>query len=221
MHLFAASIARNPSFPFAMTCVCNPPATNFGCALAPLPLAAIPACTHTHATPPFFLQLNDALSASLPCQSGSYTPSTALKCSLPPGPSAVTEPENKRHRFRAPSPLREQLPSSAPALSSAPRPFILPVCAVCLSREIHKSWVINCTATLTWDKQFQTLCTHSNTLLITRDGNQPICAKWQREGGCKDKHPALHTCSGCGADSHGANSCPRAQRATPSNPLQS
>ncbi|KAG1847685.1 hypothetical protein DFJ58DRAFT_663202 [Suillus subalutaceus] len=51
-----------------------------------------------------------------------------------------------------------------------------------------------------------------NKALWTKTGKQ-ICTAWQREEGCSSsKHDNKHICSGCGAVTHGAQRCPRAQK---------
>ena len=44
-----------------------------------------------------------------------------------------------------------------------------------------------------------------------------LCSLWQRDCSCHDKHDHMHLCSGCGALTHGASRCPRAQKAPPAN----
>ncbi|KAH7903907.1 hypothetical protein BJ138DRAFT_1019880, partial [Hygrophoropsis aurantiaca] len=84
------------------------------------------------------------------------------------------------------------------------------ICAICLGRHPHK--VIECCAPRTWDKRFDTFCSRFNKAIITKD-KQSICSKWQRDEGCTDRHDDKHLCSGCGAATHGASRCPRAQNA--------
>jgi len=163
---------------------------------------------HTHAP----TQLNDSLQASLQRQPAPQNPS--FKCPLAPNPlSNMPDSQNKHQRFQPSSPPKETTASTsapaptAPSLPSKPT-SVLPVCAVCLSRESHKGKVTNCTAMHTWDKQFETFCTRFNSTLITRADHQSVCAKWQRDKGCKEKHAHLHVCSGCGATNHGACKCP-------------
>ncbi|KAG2757679.1 hypothetical protein P692DRAFT_20711430, partial [Suillus brevipes Sb2] len=95
----------------------------------------------------------------------------------------------------------------------------LPCCAVCLGHNLHRT--IECTATQTWDKQFDTFSERIRKGLWTKDGKQ-LCTRWQREEGCTTpKHDARHFCSGCGATTHGAQKCPRAQKAGTTDSLQS
>ncbi|KAG1730263.1 uncharacterized protein EDB91DRAFT_1059595 [Suillus paluster] len=95
----------------------------------------------------------------------------------------------------------------------------LPCCAVCLGRNPHHT--VECIATQTWDKQFETVSERIHKGLWTKDGKQ-ICTAWQRDEGCTTpKHDARHVCSGCGAATHGAQKCPRAQKASTADPVQS
>jgi len=93
----------------------------------------------------------------------------------------------------------------------------LPCCAVCLGRHAHRT--VECSAAQTWDKQFETFAERIRKGLWTKDGKQ-ICTGWQRDEGCTTpKHNARHICSGCGAATHGAQKCPRAQKVIASDPV--
>jgi hypothetical protein len=103
---------------------------------------------------------------------------------------------------------------SRPAAAAGP----LPCCAVCLGRNAHCT--VDCTAAQTWDKKFETFSERIRKGLWTKDGKQ-ICTAWQRDEGCSTpKHDARHVCSGCGAATHGAQRCPRAQKADPTDTVQ-
>ncbi|KAG1884401.1 hypothetical protein F4604DRAFT_1502557, partial [Suillus subluteus] len=83
-------------------------------------------------------------------------------------------------------------------------------CAVCLGRHQHRT--IECTSTHTWNGQTKTFGECIQKGLWTKDGKQ-ICTGWQRDEGCNTpRHDACHMCSGCGASTHGAQKCPRAQK---------
>ncbi|KAG1720825.1 uncharacterized protein EDB91DRAFT_1064673 [Suillus paluster] len=91
----------------------------------------------------------------------------------------------------------------------------LPCCAVCLGHNPHRT--IECVATHTRDKQHESFMERIRKGLWTKDRKQ-LCTAWQREEGCMVPcHDARHICSGCGASSHGAQKCPRAQKAEPTN----
>jgi hypothetical protein len=95
----------------------------------------------------------------------------------------------------------------------------LPCCTVCLGRNPHRT--VKCTTVQTWDKQFKTFSEQIRKGLWTKDGKQ-ICTAWQRDEGCTTpKHDVRDVCSGCGATTHGAQKCPRAQKASPIDPVQS
>ncbi|KAG1884121.1 hypothetical protein F4604DRAFT_1502750, partial [Suillus subluteus] len=83
-------------------------------------------------------------------------------------------------------------------------------CAVCLGHSPHHT--IECVAAQTWDKKFDTFLEHIHKGLWMKDGKQ-LCTGWQREEGCNiPRHDTHHFCSGCGATTHGAQKCPRAER---------
>ncbi|KAG2113857.1 uncharacterized protein F5147DRAFT_680107 [Suillus discolor] len=89
---------------------------------------------------------------------------------------------------------------------------------VCLGRHPHRT--IECTAKQTWDKKFETCAERIRKGLWAKDGKQ-LCTAWQREEGCTTpKHDARHACSGCGAATHGAQRCPRAQKADAADAIQ-
>lgn len=95
----------------------------------------------------------------------------------------------------------------------------LPCCAVCLGRNPHRT--IECTASHTWDGQHETFAERIRKGLWTKDGKQ-LCTAWQRDEGCSTpKHDMRHVCSGCGAATHGAQKCVRAQKEAPANSVQS
>ncbi|KAG1863255.1 hypothetical protein DFJ58DRAFT_617556, partial [Suillus subalutaceus] len=73
-------------------------------------------------------------------------------------------------------------------------------CAVCLGRHQHRT--IECATSHTWNGQHETFAKRIQKGLWTKDGKQI----------CTPKHDARHVCSGCGATTHGALKCPRAQK---------
>ena len=98
-------------------------------------------------------------------------------------------------------------------------PTVLPVCAVCLGRHKHSAPVVFCTARQTWDDQFETFVKRFNKALWVRETGATLCSLWQRDNSCPKKHDNMHLCSGCGALTHGASKCPRAQKAPSPNSL--
>lgn len=132
--------------------------------------------------------------------SGSKRPLSPPLQSYQPADSA----DYKRQRsFRTP-------PSTDYANPNTP----LPACAVCLGR--HRHLVIDCRATKLWDQKRDAFAERIHKALFAKDGRR-ICAKWQREEGCSERHDSKHFCSGCGAPSHGAQRCPHAQKIQPNN----
>lgn len=91
-------------------------------------------------------------------------------------------------------------------------PKALPVCAVCLGRHSHN--VYNCNALRTWNSAHATTSKRTKGELRLRSNSAPLCIEWQRARGCPStKHDAKHICSGCNQTSHGAQQCPRSQKA--------
>ncbi|KAG1792713.1 hypothetical protein EV424DRAFT_1453706 [Suillus variegatus] len=130
-------------------------------------------------------------------------------------PQAAGQPQLSIPSQKRPFAQTEELPGSSKKVRiSRPPPATgpLPCCAVCLGRHPHRT--VECAATQTWDKQFETFAERIRKGLWTKDGKQ-ICTGWQRDEGCSTpRHDARHVCSGCGAATHGAQRCPRAQKAS-------
>ncbi|KDQ62029.1 hypothetical protein JAAARDRAFT_54071 [Jaapia argillacea MUCL 33604] len=90
-------------------------------------------------------------------------------------------------------------------------------CAVCLGRHTHA--IVECNAERVWNSAHPTISQHINKDLQLRNG-KPICIDWQRMSGCSSsRHDARHICSGCGQATHGAQNCPRAEKASSANPV--
>jgi len=118
---------------------------------------------------------------------------------------------NQEQEYRRQSPPPDSHKRSRQDFRSSANRGPLSACAVCLGRHPHK--VIECKATKTWDNVADTLCSRVGKLLNMRDG-RAICSDWQRVAGCSDtSHDRRHFCSGCTSSSHGAQNCPRAQKA--------
>jgi hypothetical protein len=85
------------------------------------------------------------------------------------------------------------------------------VCAVCLSR--HEHTFAKCEEPKLWDGSPGATRKNEQGRLVTADG-LPLCFDWQVPRGCKStSHPDRHCCSGCGRVDHGAQGCPRAEKA--------
>jgi len=117
--------------------------------------------------PPRSSQINNAqLLAPSPRFSTTVNTSHSLKRPVPPTATDPSDPQNKRHRFRPSSPLKDRSATLSTSAASSPAPPVLSVCTVCLGRE--RLTTSECTAAVTWDKQFETLCTRLNCGLVTR-----------------------------------------------------
>ena len=120
------------------------------------------------------------------------------------------------HRRRSTSPNPGPRPALDPNRQSGFQPGAggnaLPACAICLGRFSHR--VFECDTPTTWDGLHQTIAKRVRGELLLCQDNQPLCADWQHKRSCTSKrHDRHHLCSGCGQTSHGAQTCPRAQKA--------
>lgn len=87
----------------------------------------------------------------------------------------------------------------------------LSACTICLGRHPHD--VYNCSATNLWDGTPARCQKNDKGRLINPTGNI-ICSDWQKPNSCAaTTHDSRHECSGCGKQTHGAQRCPRAQKA--------
>ncbi|KAG1893101.1 uncharacterized protein F5891DRAFT_963505, partial [Suillus fuscotomentosus] len=94
------------------------------------------------------------------------------------------------------------------------------VCAVCLGSKSHA--FIECTAERLWDNSHSALTTRVNRQLLLRSSDKPLCVDWQHSKSCSSRsHNERHICSGCLANSHGAQQCPRAQTSKLTHAVQS
>jgi hypothetical protein len=157
-------------------------------------------------------QANDKSAGSAAAPSSSFTPSHMRSSSgqkrpaSPPCASSSYIPK-KMHSFRTNN--QAQLNDLVA--------FILSVCPVCLGR--HKHDILRCASPRTWDDKHDALTERIGAGLFTKAGKQ-LCARWQKPSGCMEAHRLLHFCSGCGAKTHGAQRCPRAQDLLPSDSVQ-
>lgn len=103
-------------------------------------------------------------------------------------------------------------PDRKPSFPSGAAGPVLSACAICLGRHQHR--VYNCDAKKTWDQAYDTITKRIEKSLVLIDSGRTICCDWQRATGCASRaHDSRHLCSGCGKPTHGAQDCPRAQRA--------
>jgi hypothetical protein len=85
------------------------------------------------------------------------------------------------------------------------------VCAACLGRREHP--FIRCEGRKLWDGSNSASRKDESGTLVSTDG-LPICYNWQLPRGCQSAmHSNRHRCSGCGKTGHGAQACPRAEKA--------
>jgi hypothetical protein len=87
----------------------------------------------------------------------------------------------------------------------------LSACTICLGRGPHD--VYNCASATLWDGS-PAQCQKNNQGRIVNPAGSILCSDWQRPNGCSaTTHNSHHECSGCGKLTHGAQNCPRAQKA--------
>ena len=139
--------------------------------------------------------------------------------------TSVCQSARYRHEaaqsFRAPSPTQlsptlHHFQNSRDA--SKGTKFPCSACSVCLGR--HSHLIHKCENGSLWDGS-DTFC-HRGTegQLILKKGTT-ICSDWQCPLGCKASgHAAHHMCSGCGSTNHGAQGCPRAEKAQSAHSIQ-
>ena len=142
-------------------------------------------------------------------RSRSYSPpraQTSRRCrrSQSPHQRGQESPSDRRGRDTGrPARKQEFFQSSA-----APRGG---VCVACLGR--HDYPFANCDGTKLWDGSASTSKKNEQGRIVARDG-LPICFNFQIARGCSNNgHPDRHRCSGCGKKGHGAQGCPRAEKA--------
>jgi hypothetical protein len=87
------------------------------------------------------------------------------------------------------------------------------VCGLCGGR--HDS-PHNCKRTRTWDGKHECACFRNNGNQLELRTKAPFCFNFNLPKGCTSAYPGhldRHICSLCSETSHGAQSCPRAQKA--------
>ena len=84
-------------------------------------------------------------------------------------------------------------------------------CSVCLGRFAHL--ISKCESNELWDGS-ETHCRRAADGRLVSKKGVTLCSDWQRPQGCKSTgHTLHHLCSGCGSSDHGAQECPRAEKA--------
>ena len=145
---------------------------------------------------------------------GLKSPSPTLKCHESP---------QKRLRLRSPRQGgRRQRDVSTPSRKSGNReegPFFRSstgsrpsgICAVCLGRSEHD--FAKCNSSKLWDGRKGWARKNEQGRLATPEG-LVLCFDWQLPKTCTSTaHTKKHLCSGCGESGHGAQKCPRAEKA--------
>ena len=85
------------------------------------------------------------------------------------------------------------------------------VCVVCLGRSEHD--YRKCNSSKLWDGKKGWARRNEQGRLATPEG-LVLCFNWQLPKMCASTaHVEKHLCSGCGESNHGAQKCPRAERA--------
>lgn len=131
-------------------------------------------------------------------------------------PRRYRSPSPRRRRSRSPERRNQQ---RRPPASRTKQDFhhsatgtSHSACAVCLGR--HPHMVRDCKATSTWDGNHPATSKRLNGELYLRSDDARLCVDWQRISSCAStKHDSCHRCSGCASPGHGAQNCPRAQKA--------
>ncbi|KAF6763338.1 hypothetical protein DFP72DRAFT_801537, partial [Ephemerocybe angulata] len=84
-------------------------------------------------------------------------------------------------------------------------------CTLCLGRFPHN--VYTCTSKTLWDGS-PARCRKNEKNRLQDPTGKILCSNWQTENGCSDStHDDKHECSGCGKKDHGAQGCPRGEKA--------
>ena len=139
--------------------------------------------------------------AGRPARCGRYSPSTSNRDRLSPPPK-----DTKRRRVAKSTSDPQQSFQSGAAGNGA-----LSACTICLGRHPHD--IFNC-ASATLSDGSPARCQKNSQGRLVNPAGSILCSDWQRPNGCSSStHDSRHECSGCGKPSHGAQSCPRAQKA--------
>lgn len=142
--------------------------------------------------------------------------------SLSPTPKHhASESPHKKQRSRSPT-RRGKHPKDASTRKSGNRgegPFFRGctgttpsgICAVCLGRYEHN--FSKCNSALLWDGTKGWARKNEQGRLATPEG-LVLCFDWQLPKACASTaHTEKHFCSGCGDSKHGAQKCPRGEKA--------
>lgn len=128
-------------------------------------------------------------------------------------------PEAQRQNRLSPPPKDAKRRRTAKSASDAQQSFqtgaagdgALSACTICLGRHPHD--VFKCASCSLWDGTPARCQKNAQGRIVNPAGNI-LCSDWQRPNGCSSSaHDSRHECSGCGKPTHGAQNCPRAQKA--------
>ena len=164
-----------------------------------------------HATYGPTTQLQRAVSNSSPHRdhqdSSRRRPGRSANCLTP-----YSSPHKMESRSKSPaSPSKQSLSTKLSfqnsAVTSSPS-----ACTVCLGRHRHN--VRTCNSTTIFNGRETKTRQSENGRLVCISSGSVLCSDWQRPIGCAAvDHPLCHICSGCEDSGHGAQGCPRAQKA--------
>ena len=127
-----------------------------------------------------------------------------------------TPPFSRKHPVESPTRHHQQRQSTkrTPSLfrSGAASSTTLSACTICLGRHPHS--IRTCEATTLWDGKTPTHCHKNSAGHPVNPKGTVLCSDWQRPNSCSSTtHDSKHECSGCGKSDHGAQRCPRADKA--------
>lgn len=135
----------------------------------------------------------------------------------PPRRQQRAPPNDRRDRWPEQTPAMGGRDSGYPGRQRASPSFRAgasnkaSACAICLGR--HRHSISTCIADRFWDGSGRARCSRNGSGQIVTPENQVLCIDWQRPDGCQSTtHDVRHECSGCGKKSHGAQTCPRAEK---------
>ncbi|TFY67376.1 hypothetical protein EVJ58_g1654 [Rhodofomes roseus] len=210
LPLLSSSLLSSSRFPARYTCYCHMlplplhATATATCYTLPLPLHATATATATRYRCPFpQARINAALA---PFEAASARGASTPRRGDPSTTNGAAVRTKSTKATNAPYPDRK--PSFQGGASSS----VFTACAICLGRHQHP--VFFCEAKKTWDNCFDTVAKRVDKKLVLNDGRTFLCSDWQRPSGCNSHvHDARHLCSGCAKADHGAQQCPRAQRA--------
>ena len=138
---------------------------------------------------------------SRPARRGRHSPNRSNRDRLSPPPRDT----KRRRTIKSTSDTQQSFQTGAAGNGA------LSACTICLGRHPHN--IFNCVSATLWDGTPAHCQKNSQGQLVNPAGGI-LCSNWQRPNGCSaTTHDSRHECSRCGKPAHGAQSCPRAQKA--------